>query len=534
MKKLMAMFLAATMAASLAACGGSSTATTTAAPAAPAETQAAAAGETEAAAPAAAEAAAPATAGGIFHSVEAFPYASLDPHKDYQSWHTQFYGISETLFKITDDLSIEPWLAEGMEVADNVATITLKDGVCFSNGNPLTADMVKRNLERLGTECSRYAYMLDWTMEATDDKTLVITTEKAYPALINDLATAETGIVDLDSTTDFDKDPICTGPFKVKEFIPEGDVTVERNENYWGGPVNLDGAVFYKMGDEESKLLAMQNGEIDGYVDIAASSAEIYGTDPDSYDLYTVPTQRRVYAYLNSAQLPDSVREAIVLAVDRDQVAAYMNGLISPATGAYSPDTPYGKVQQPMWDVAKAKEVLEADGYTMGASGIYEKDGKPLNIILSCYAKRSVDTVALLMQEQLKAAGIGIELKVEEDPDGTYMSTHDYQMAMYVSITDKTGDPMNFLEGTVKSGVYMEVAGFGNAETDAMIEEVRYETDPAKRAEITNEIMQKLYDSHDMLFIGTYNKNSVLKAGAKGLGVTNPMGFYGIDANTSL
>ena len=534
MKKLMAMFLAATMAASLAACGGSLTATTTAAPAAPAETQAAAAGETEAAAPAAAEAAAPATAGGIFHSVEAFPYASLDPHKDYQSWHTQFYGISETLFKITDDLSIEPWLAEGMEVADNVATITLKDGVCFSNGNPLTADMVKRNLERLGTECSRYAYMLDWTMEATDDKTLVITTEKAYPALINDLATAETGIVDLDSTTDFDKDPICTGPFKVKEFIPEGDVTVERNENYWGGPVNLDGAVFYKMGDEESKLLAMQNGEIDGYVDIAASSAEIYGTDPDSYDLYTVPTQRRVYAYLNSAQLPDSVREAIVLAVDRDQVAAYMNGLISPATGAYSPDTPYGKVQQPMWDVAKAKEVLEADGYTMGASGIYEKDGKPLNIILSCYAKRSVDTVALLMQEQLKAAGIGIELKVEEDPDGTYMSTHDYQMAMYVSITDKTGDPMNFLEGTVKSGVYMEVAGFGNAETDAMIEEVRYETDPAKRAEITNEIMQKLYDSHDMLFIGTYNKNSVLKAGAKGLGVTNPMGFYGIDANTSL
>ena len=122
MKKLMAMFLAATMAASLAACGGSSTATTTAAPAAPAETQAAA-GETQAAAPAETEAAAPANAGGIFHSVEAFPYASLDVHKDYYSWHTQFYGISETLFKINDDLSISPWLAEGMEVNDNVATI---------------------------------------------------------------------------------------------------------------------------------------------------------------------------------------------------------------------------------------------------------------------------------------------------------------------------------------------------------------------------------------------------------------------------
>ena len=362
MKKLMAMLLTATMVAGLAACGGSSTATTTAAPAAPAETQAAAPAETQAAATAETEAAAPANAGGIFHSVESFPYASLDPHKDYQSWHTQFYGICETLFRINDDLSISPWLAEGIEVDDNVATITLKDGVCFSNGNALTADMVKRNLERLGTECSRYAYMLDWDMEATDDKTLVITTEKAYPTLVNDLATAETAMVDLDSTTDFDKDPICTGPFKVKEFIPEGDVTVERNDNYWGGPVNLDGAVFYAMGNEDSKLLAMQNGEIDGYVDIAASSAEIYGTDPDTYTLYQVPTQRRVYAYLNQNKLPDSVREAICLAIDREQLAAYMNGLISAATGAYSPETPYGAVQQPMWDVAKAKEVLEADG----------------------------------------------------------------------------------------------------------------------------------------------------------------------------
>ncbi len=533
MKKLMAMLLTATMVAGLAACGGSSTATTTAAPAAPAETQAAAPAETQAA-PAETQAAAPANAGGIFHSVEAFPYASLDVHKDYYSWHTQFYGISETLFRINEDLSITPWLAESIDVNDNVATITLKDGVCFSNGNALTADMVKRNIERLGTENSRYAYMLDWNIECPDDKTMVVTTEKAYPTLINDFATAETGIMDLDGTEDFDKNPICTGPFKVKEFIPEGDCTVERNDNYWGGPVNLDGAVFYKMGDEESKLLAMQNGEIDGYVDIAAASAEIYGTDPDSYQLFTVPTQRRVYAYLNQNQLPDSVREAIVLAIDREQLAAYMNGLISPATGAYAPETPYGKVQQPMWDVAKAKEILESDGYTMGANGIYEKDGQPLNLTISCYAKRSVDTVALLMQEQLKAAGIGIELKIEEDPDGTYMSSHDYQIGMYVSITDKTGDPMNFLEGTIKSGVYMEVAGFGNAETDAMIDEVRYETDANKRAEITNAIMQKVYDSHDMLFIGTYNKNSVLKAGAVGLGVNNPMQFYGIDANTSL
>lgn len=474
-----------------------------------------------------------AASGGIFKSVETFPYSSLDIHKEYYSWHTQKYGVSESLFKINDDMEIVPWLAQDVKTEENKATVTLKDGVCFSNGNAVTADMVKRNFERLMETNKRFKYMAEWTFETPDDKTLVITTPKVYPTFKNDLATPETGIMDLDSTTDFDQAPICTGPFAVDTFVPKGDVTLVRNENYWGGEVKLDGAVFYAMSDDQSKLMAMQNGEIDGYDNLSASDIEIFGADTDNYTLSSVPMQMRAYAFINSTKIPDSVREAIVLAVNRENISAFMSGMISAADTAFSHDVAYGKAQAPAADAEKAKQVLEADGYKLN-NGVFEKDGKPLTVVISCYAARSVDKIAVLMQEQLTAFGIKAEIKLVEDPDGTYMTDKDYEIAMYRMITDKTGDPMPFVDGVVKSGSYQDIAGFGNADTDALIEELRYETDSAKRAEITNNIMQKFYDSNTMVFLACYNRNAVLRKGAAGFSESNPYEFYGITAETSV
>jgi len=478
-------------------------------------------------------AAATGESGGTYRSVETFPYASIDVHKEYYAWHTQKYGLSESLFKINDKKEIVPWLAKSIDTKDTVSTIVLNDGICFSNGNPVTADMVKRNLERLSKDNKRYAYMAKWTIEAKDAKTLVITTPKVYPTIKNDLANAETGIMDLDATKDFDKAPICTGPFMVSEFVPKGDITLVRNDKYWGEKVKLDGVKYYAMSDDQSKLMAMQNGEVDGYDNISASDIELFGSEPDKYKLTTVSMEMRAYAFLNKNKIPDSVRQAIVLAIDKDSIAAYMKGMISPAEGAFDPATAYGKVSAPKTDVNKAKQVLEADGYKLN-NGVYEKDGKPLTVTISCYAARSIDKIAVLMQEQLKAFGINAEIKLVEEPDGTYMTTKDYEIALYRMITDKAGDPIPFLDGVVKSGSYQDIAGFGNADTDAMIEELRYTADPAKRAEITNNIMQKFYDSNTMLFLSRYNRNTVTSLTVANVSATNPYEFYGVTAETTV
>ena len=466
-----------------------------------------------------------------------FAYPSLDVHKEYYGWYTSIYGISEALFKFDENAAVVPCLAESAEVEGNVWTIKLKDGVAFSNGDPLTADMVIKNIERLCKENERMAKDTDFdkfTWTAVDDKTITVDTgDTPSPMLKNNLASPECGIIDLDATEDFDKAPICTGPFVISEFKPEGDVTVTKNENYWDGDVNLDGAVFYYMQEDDPKLLAMQSGEIDCYNSVSSAALEVYEKDPDKYKIESVPGTRLQYYILNENRLDANLREAINLTIDKDAIAEYLKGTVSAAHSPFPDTTAYSKVTIPAVDTAKAKELIEADGYTLNADGIYEKDGKPLKITIAYYAARSLDTLGVLMQEQLKAVGIDSEFRVEEDPDSTYIADADFDLALYCMISDKCGDPQYFIDSTLADGAYYNVGGFQSAEAQAMIEQLHTETDTAKRAELANKIIQIAIDDNAFGYVGLFNHTTVMKPSVSGFAEKIPFDFYGVDANTT-
>jgi peptide/nickel transport system substrate-binding protein len=218
----------------------------------------------------------------ILRTAASFAYPSLDVHKEYYGWYTSVYGLSEALFKLDENSTAVPCLAKDAVADGTTWTITLNDGVAFSNGEPLTADMVIRNIQRVAEVNGRFDIFGTFTYEAVDDKTIVVNTgDEVYPTLKSDLASPEFGMMDLDNTTDFDNDPICTGPFVITEFVPEGDVTVARNEKYWGGDVKLYGAVFYYMQEDDPKLLAMQSGEIDCYNSVSSAALEVYQAEPE-------------------------------------------------------------------------------------------------------------------------------------------------------------------------------------------------------------------------------------------------------------
>ena len=463
-----------------------------------------------------------------------FAYPSIDVHKEYYGWYTSIYGISEALFKFDETATAVGCLAEDAVADGTTWTITLKDGVAFFNGNPLTADMVIRNIKRLAEVNERFAYIGDFDWQAKDDRTIVVNTgDSVYPMLKNDLASPECGMIDLDATEDFDNAPVCTGPFVISEFNPEGDVTVAANENYWGGDVKLDGAAFYYMQEDDPKLLAMQSGEIDCYNSVSSAALEVYEQEPDKYTIESVPGTRLQFYILNENRLDDAVREAITLTVDKDAIAEYLKGTVSPAHSPYPDSTAYSKVTIPSADTAKAKEVLEAAGYTLNADGIYEKDGQPLRLNICYYAARSLDTLAVLIQEQLKAVGIDSYLTVEEDPDSTYIATADFDLALYCMISDKCGDPQYFIDSTLADGAYYNVGGFKSDEAQAMIKELKTETDTAKRAELANKIVQIAIDDNAFGYVGLFNHTTVLRPGVSGFAEKIPFDFYGVDANTT-
>ncbi len=542
MKKMkwFALLLALVMLAGLAACGGKTApapgGTEAASGPSGSETPSGAGNAPASEAPAASGAPAPAGEPKILRLAESFAYPSLDAHKEYYGWYTSIYGVTETLFRVGDDLSVEPLLAQGFSVSEDgkTWTITLNDKAAFSNGAPLTAEMVVRNLQRLGEVNERFAYLKSFDIAAEGEKILSITTPEPYPTLLSDLTAPETAILDLDAGADLDTAPVGTGPFVVRSFQPEGTVEVAKNTAYWNGDVKLDGVVFYYMQDDESKLMAMQSGDIDGYTSVTAAAKAIFSADPDTYTLTEIPATRLQFYVLNENRLDDAVRAAINRTVDCAAIAAYLGGTVSPAVGPFTARAAYGQVIKPAPDPDAARALLEADGYTLGADGIYQKDGKSLTVDIGCYAARSLDSIALLMQEQLKNAGIAATLNVQEDPDSTYVATGDFDIALYCMIADKAGDPYYCIDALFRQNSRWSVAGFASDECEALIDQLEFEPDPAQRAALANRIVQLVIDDDAFGFVGLFNKTTVMAKGVSGISENCPFDFYGVSALTDM
>ena len=466
---------------------------------------------------------------------ESFAYPSLDAHKDYYGWYTSIYGVTETLFRVADDLSIQPLLAKSYKVSDDGKTWTFElADAAFSNGNAVTADIVVRNLKRLAEVNDRFAYLGDFSFDVDGDSIFSITTPEIYPTMLSDLSAPEFAIMDLDGTSDFDSAPIATGPFTIKSFQPEGTVEVVKNVSYWNGDVKLDGVTFYYMQDDDSKLMAMQSGEIDGYTSVTAAAKEIFSADPASYKLTVIPATRLQFYVLNKTRLDDKVREAVNLVTDCESIASYLGGTVSAAVGPFGASAPYGQVKKPAPDTTKAKALLEEDGYVLNADGYYAKNGKVLDLNICYYAARSLDTIAILMQEQLDKIGVKAHLTVEEDPDATYVATGDYDIALYCMIADKAGDPYYCVDALFRSDCKWAKAGFPTAESEELIDQLQYETDVNQRASLANEVVQMTIDTNAFGYVGLFNKTTVMKPSVSGIAENCPFDFYGVSADTDI
>lgn len=470
----------------------------------------------------------------ILRTSEAFTLQTLNPHLDYQGWYTSIYGLTEALFVMNDQSSVEPMLAESAQVDGNVWTIKIKANAAFSSGNDVTSQMVIRNLKNAGETNPRFAYLTVFTYEEIDDKTFTIKTDEIYPTLLNDLASPELAIVDLDQSGDMSTDLTATGPFVVSSFEPGGTIEVVKNDHYWNGEVKLDGAVFYYMPEADTALMAMQNGEIDSYTSVASDAAEFYKKDPDTYRLVTIPATRLQFYILNKNRLDDPVRKAVNLTVDSEAIEKYLNGTVSKTTGPFGAGAAYGKVTRAAVDVAAARALLEADGFTLNGDGYYEKAGKVLTLNIAYYAARSLDTLAALMQEQLKAAGIQASLTCEEDPDGTYIATGDFDIALYCMIADKSGDPYYFISCTLAEGAPYNCGGFSNAKVQAWIEELKTETNTDRRSQLADQIIQTAMDEDAFGYVALFNKTTVMQNGVTGVAENCPFDFYYLNAETDM
>lgn len=332
-----------------------------------------------------------------------------------------------------DNGEIVPGLAERWEYNDDQTELTfyLRQGVTFHNGEPFNAEAVKVNLEHKQSNPSFYTLkgitdIVD--MEIINEYTIKLTYSHPFYAYLQDFCWSDVNPM---SAPEFiiegDFQTIAgvagTGPYIYDEYVAGEYTRFVRNEDYWGEKPYWDEIIVKYIPDSTSRLQALQTGEID----------MIYGGTLLSYDEYDqalamngiaglmAEKDTRVQVITTNATRPYMsdirVRQAVAYAIDKEELSqAISSGYEPPADIPATHDTPYADVKLETtyeYDPDAANQLLDEAGWVMNEStGIREKDGEPLNLLLTLEANHNAVSMptAEVIKSQLKRVGIDVTI----------------------------------------------------------------------------------------------------------------------------
>lgn len=248
---------------------------------------------------------------------------SLETTDNFFGWVVMRYGLGECLVRFDDEMNAVPWLAESWQISDDKLTWTFKinDKAVFSNGDKLTAEIAKESLERTFAKSNRAQSFFTYESIEADGQNLMIKTKKPVPTLPGMLADPLFIIIDTKVTDrDFAKEgAICTGPYMVKSYS-KAKAVMEANPRYWNGQVPFKHVEIPTIDDPNTRALALQSGEIDMAINIAAGDLELFKND--KYKISEIASLRTVLAQMNMNEgkpLHDPrVRAALISCLDRE------------------------------------------------------------------------------------------------------------------------------------------------------------------------------------------------------------------------
>ena len=341
--------------------------------------------------------------------------ASWDPIESTTGGDIRVYlPVYDRLLEMKPDGEIVPMLATDYEAAADgkSMTLTLREGLSFSDGTPFDADAVKFNIERIiakGSKISGEIPMVT-SAEVIDPLTVKLNVSGEMGALLPGL-TFRAGIMVSPTAAQsgtLSSTPVGIGPYVVTESVPGDHADFARTENYWDPDAQRVATMTYRLIlDGQTRLNALQSGELDG---ATLGPEQFISAEDMDLNVISMPGTTFTYMMFNTQYQPfddPKVRIALNYALDRVGVA---EGLFDgnctaqiqpwPETSlAYSKEIGDGLDVWP-YDPEKAKELL-AD------AGVKDVSITAASTNISTYQK-----VAEVVQNNLEAVGVEVELAV--------------------------------------------------------------------------------------------------------------------------
>lgn len=441
--------------------------------------------------------------------------AGLNPHVSYQGWSAVRYGVGETLVRFTETMEVAPWLADSWQmIDDHTVRFHIRDGVTFSNGKPLTAELVKTNLEELVREHDRAPK--DLKLEAITVEGQYITIQSANPVtvLLTFLADPYSAIVDLS-----DGAPnglvVGTGPFKATK-VSETGVSLVRNDSYWGGAPKLDGVEVLRITDGDTLTMALQKGDIEVAQGLPYSSLNLF-SDTKAFSISSAATSRVyqvAFNFMSPAVQDKRVREAVASAIDKGQFASVLlNDYGVPAVGPFPSTTKLGEMELigPRYDEAKAKSLLAEAGYRdTDGDGYVDKGGQPLTIRWLTYTSRQeLPLLAESAQATLKKIGIKVVVNAT-DAYQSVLKQGDFDVFAKAFVTAPTGDGTYYFKTNILSEAVDNVGQYKSPQIEHLMADLEATVAPEARHSLLQQMVQQVLADEAVIYVAHLKMNLVM------------------------
>ncbi|GBF72198.1 hypothetical protein PA598K_00435 [Paenibacillus sp. 598K] len=422
---------------------------------------------------------------------------------------------------------ILPSLAESWDISEDgkVYTFHLREGVLFSDGTPFNAEVVRFSFERWVHDPAnslQVATALE-AIETPDEHTVVLRFDKAYYPFLTELAFARpvrmispSAVEPAGDSAGRFVEAIGTGLWIAESYERDRETVLVPNPHYWGKAPHLDRIVLKVIPDSQSRVLALQSGEVDivgtqlGRLPI--ESLPVIEADAQLTLQRTAGTNSHFVIFNGShpALQQLQVRQAINLAIDKKSIVDdLMDGIGSEAQGLFPLTVPYVTEQNQQWysyDPAAAASLLAEAGYNdTDGDGIVEADGQPLTLRLVLQQAEFPEwkPIGELIQHELAAIGIDAQLQVLE-PNAYYdtlWTTREYDMILYRTYDDAY-NPHAFLQSLFHHTAEAPAVAWSDSELESLIQMALATTATDDRQKAYDAIFARMYE--EAMFAAVY------------------------------
>jgi peptide/nickel transport system substrate-binding protein len=355
------------------------------------------------------------------------------------SWSTVVQDlIFQPFMNFNETMGMVPDLATNAIIEGNNITIYLPPDAKFSNGDPITAEIVRDSIERyrrLSPYGSDYEAVIGY--EIVDLHTLKIICN-VPPVYIwyNDIPVVYGAVVNTNAASAvgdaaFNQNPIGSGPYKVKEWVQGSYVLLERNDFYKtnlpfvqnkGPNPYIDEVMIRFIPEDLTRISELKAGTVDIALDVPTDAVAELKTNPD-ITLHESITPGIHWLMINVRRPPLNdvrVRKALNYAINRNEIKTALENTVlpcysymSPSMLAYNASVEEYASQVYAYNVEKAKNLLAEAGWVdTDGDGIVDKDGQPLRLeLLIPNDAPKFKRIGPLLQAKLANIGISIDYK---------------------------------------------------------------------------------------------------------------------------